>query len=94
MHTLSISMIFLSIAFPVLAAGLRTYRTAHQFSRSAALYRTKYRALLQYDQNLSDEFEKDTFDGEAVLQILWQCENFLEAEHREWLRLVIEAEWY
>lgn len=94
MHTLSISMIFLAIAFPVLAAGLRTYRAAHQFGRSAVLYRAKYGALLQYDLNLSEELEKDVIDGEAILQILWQCENFLEAEHREWLRLVIEAEWY
>ncbi|QYZ78076.1 hypothetical protein E2N92_00835 [Methanofollis formosanus] len=94
MHTLSIVMIFLAIAFPVLAAGLRTYRTAHQFGRSAALYRAKYGALLQYDRNLSDELGKDVIDGKAILQILWQCENFLEAEHREWLRLVIEAEWY
>jgi len=25
---------------------------------------------------------------------MWRCEQILEAEHREWLRLMMQAEWF
>ena len=31
---------------------------------------------------------------ERVLHTLWQCEQFMEDEHYEWLRLMLDAEWY
>jgi len=30
----------------------------------------------------------------AVYGDLWMCEHVLEYEQREWLRLMIEAEWF
>ena len=30
----------------------------------------------------------------SILKELWKAENGLEREHREWLRLMVEAEWY
>jgi hypothetical protein len=29
-----------------------------------------------------------------IFRLLWQCERIMEVEHREWLRLMIEAEWF
>jgi len=33
-------------------------------------------------------------DGAKVLKELWWCEHILAVEHIEWLRLMMEAEWY
>ena len=29
-----------------------------------------------------------------IFRLLWQCERIMEVEHREWLRLMIKAEWF
>jgi hypothetical protein len=30
----------------------------------------------------------------TILYHMWRCEQVLEAEHREWLRLMMQAEWF
>jgi hypothetical protein len=33
-------------------------------------------------------------DAATIFRLLWQCERIMDNEHREWLRLMIEAEWF
>ncbi|MEK7699297.1 MAG: hypothetical protein AAB332_02730, partial [Planctomycetota bacterium] len=97
MHTLSILLIALAASFPVIGAGIRTLRSAHEFARLASLYRAKHNALKRIHDTLDEIMnEKIAIQNktEQVLHTLWQCEQFLEDEHYEWLRLMLEAEWY
>lgn len=89
LHFLSVLLIVLAASFPVIGAGIRTLRYAHEFSRSASLYQAKYNALLHLDERLDKES-----GCQGALHILWLCEQFLEGEHCEWLRLMLEAEWF
>jgi hypothetical protein len=91
-YTISKFLVVSAISFPVLAAGIRTLRSAYEFARHACIFRAKYVALKQYDEQSQEEVKKDTLDGEAILKILWHCEQLLELEQREWLRLMIETE--
>jgi hypothetical protein len=88
-HGISIVLVALAVSLPVLGAGIRSIRSAHEFARSASLYRAKYEAL----KRIADRLEEEA-DCEQILRTLWHCEQFLEAEHREWLRLMSEAEWF
>jgi hypothetical protein len=89
MHTASVVLIVLAASLPVLGAGVRTWKSSHQYARSACLYWAKHDAL----ENLAVKL-KQSADAKEILRSLWLCENFLEGEHREWLRLMLEAEWF
>jgi hypothetical protein len=93
-RTTSVTLIVLAASFPVLAAGVRTIRSAYEFARSASLFQAKYAALDGLSMAIADEIKKSPVNKESVLAKLWQCEQFLKAEHREWLRLMMEAEWF
>ena len=97
MHTIGIILIALAASFPVIGAGIRTLRSAHEFARLASLFRAKHNALKRIRDAL-DELMNEKIavknKTEQVLHTLWQCEQFLEDEHYEWLRLMLEAEWY
>ena len=84
------SVIFIILAgiLPVLGAGLRGLRSAYEFSRNTLRFRANHFALELLSKRLLTETRP-----EAILRDLWWCEWMLEAEHREWLRLMIEAEW-
>ena len=94
LHTLSITFILLAASFPVIGAGVRTFRFSFEFARSASLFRAKQRALERLDRQLAAEADQVRPESSEILNILAQCEDFLEAEHREWLRLMIETEWF
>jgi hypothetical protein len=38
--------------------------------------------------------DDEEIDAYAILRDLSCCEHILETEHREWLRLMYEAEWF
>ena len=40
------------------------------------------------------ELAMQTELAEEIYGDLWMCEHVLESERREWLRLMIEAEWF
>ena len=84
------SVIFIILAgiLPVLGAGLRGLRSAYEFSRNTLRFKANHFALELLRERLRTETKP-----EAILRDLWWCEWMLEAEHREWLRLMIEAEW-
>ena len=94
MHSASVMLIILAASFPVLAAGIRTLRSTYEFARSAALFQAKYAALDRMFVTITDEIKQLPINKETILTNLWQCEQFLKAEHREWLRLMMEADWF
>jgi len=87
---LGLLLISAAAILPAFAAGLRTYRGAHEFGRSSALFEAKAAAMDDFAGRLA----RARGDAPAVLRVMWQCEDFLEAENREWLRLMFEAEFY
>jgi len=91
---LSQGFILLALALPVTGACVRTVRVAREPGRSAALFRAKHAALQNLLQRLQGELEAVPVGSVKVLQSIAACENFLEAEQREWLRLMREAEWF
>ena len=88
LHHLGYWCIVGAAALPVVGAGIRSWLLAFEFTRSASLFRAKARTLSDLRDKLGSA------EGESVLQLIWQCEAFLEEEHRDWLRLVHEAEWF
>lgn len=93
-QTLSVVLILLAAGLPVLGAGVRTYRSTYEFARNAMRYEAKLLALRRLDESLAVELTRTPFDTRRIFHDLWCCEQILEFEHREWLRLMIEAEWY
>jgi hypothetical protein len=86
---LFVLFVVLAAAFPVVGAGVRTLRTAYEFARNNSRFRAKLVALSRLAERLQQE------NGpEAIFRDLWSCEQILESEHREWLRLMIEGEWF
>jgi hypothetical protein len=86
---LFVLFVVLAAAFPVIGAGVRSLRTAYEFARNNSRFRAKLVALRRLAERLRQEK-----DPEAIFSDLWSCEQILESEHREWLRLMIEGEWF
>lgn len=81
--------LLLAASLPVLASGLRTYREAVQMSRNASRFASKAAALDLLRNELSA-----AQTSSAAIATTWHVEQVLESEHREWLRLMIDAEWF
>jgi hypothetical protein len=82
-------LIVLAACLPVLGAGVRTLHTASERRRNAMRFQAKCYTL----EKLREELRRET-DADTTFRLLWQCERIMEIEHREWLRLMIEAEWF
>jgi hypothetical protein len=94
----------LAACLPVIAAWVRTVRAAFEFSRNKSRFTAAHRAL----SDLEDLIVRDSMDTvsapsnpaggdvdpRTVLRELWWCEQIFATEHREWLRLMVETEWY
>jgi len=93
-ETAGVLLLVFAAAVPVIGAGVRTYRMAYEFARSASLFQAKVHALDHFEQLLQHDLAPPGPDAAAVLRRFWQCENFFEHEHHEWLRLMLEAEWF
>ena len=52
-HVISNILIFLGIAFPVVGMGVRTYRSSHEFARSASIFRAKEKRLLEIEAEIT-----------------------------------------
>lgn len=87
----SVSVFFLLCAavLPAVWAGIKTWRSAHEFTRNAARAAASLGVLKRYSERLGREKEPS-----RVFATLDLCETFLDAEQREWLRLMLEADWY
>jgi hypothetical protein len=75
---------------PVLGLGIRAWFAAFELPRSAILFAAKHQAL----RNLVHQVEEDSGRALPTVHHMAQTEHFLEHEHREWLRLLSETEWF
>ena len=82
-------LVALAAALPMLGSCVRTLRGSREFARNRVRYHALYKMLVHVEQRL----EELTGPG-RVLRELWYGEQAFEAELREWLRLMREAEWY
>src|ERR1035437_8641802 len=98
----SIALILVAAILPVLGGGFRTLRSAYQFARNTSRYTAALEGLKPSYDALKAELQNLQTAGAGVAQAsastilyhMWRCEQILEAEHREWLRLMIQAEWF
>ena len=79
----------LAAGAPAISGMIRHLRSAHEYSRNGARFRAKYVAL----QTLRDRLCEERTPRERVRDLRLVAEHF-EAEHREWLRLMVGAAWY
>jgi hypothetical protein len=84
-----IALIMLAACLPVIGAAIRTVRTAHEFGRNTLRFEAASNELKQLSRKL-----QDGTDPRVQLEVCQGIENVLEEERREWMRLMIEAEWY
>lgn len=82
-------MILLAESLPVLGGAVRTFRSAYEFARNTHRHRAKAVTLTSIGSVLEHATEP-----RAQFLALWFSEQTLENEHWEWLRLMIEAEWF
>jgi hypothetical protein len=73
----------------IIATGVRTVRGASEYGRNSSRYAAKYEMLHSVEEKL--EGGGVTL---AILPAFWHAEQSLEADHRDWLRLMREAEWF
>lgn len=78
-----------AVVLPIVSLCIRAWIGAFEFARSAHLFRAKHNALKLSSENMKSETAfTDTMRHVA------NVEYFMEHEHREWLRLVMSAEWF
>jgi hypothetical protein len=74
---------------PVCGAGIRVFRGVLEYSRNASRYEATHNVLVKLSERL-----REANDSFAVFREIGFCEQILEADLREWLRLMVEAEWF
>jgi hypothetical protein len=89
-----LELLLLTAILPVLGAGIRTWRGAQEFSRNALRYGGYHLAVHDVTESLRTELEKDEPDPYVLLDGMAKGEHLFEDEHREWLRLTKEVEWF
>jgi hypothetical protein len=89
-HVLAVWFVALAAIIPVVGVGVRAWFAAFELPRSASLFGAKYHALIRAMSHL----EQDSGDISATQRHMAQTERFLENEHREWLRLLRDTEWF
>jgi hypothetical protein len=82
--------LLLSLLVPAAWAGVRTFRSANQFGRNRARSAAKGWALTQVARRI----EVGPPPLGSLFQNISLAESVLAADQGEWLRLMIEAEWY
>jgi hypothetical protein len=82
-------LILIAAALPVMGAGFRIYRAANEFARNASRFEAVHHTLSELSARLSD-----ATDAPSIFRELGFCEQVLESDLREWMRLMVEAEWF
>ncbi|MGA8034916.1 MAG: hypothetical protein WB985_03015 [Candidatus Acidiferrales bacterium] len=80
---------FAALFLPIVAGAIRTHRTAHEYERTAS----RHRATLDSLHWLCTQL-REAKDLDQQFELIGFCELVLEADCREFLRLVSETEWY
>jgi hypothetical protein len=84
-----VPLLFLAVGLPALGAALRTWRLSQEFDRNALRSQATAAALVAFAERLRGEPA-----AAELLRTLGDCEDIFDSDHREWLRLMIEAEWF
>jgi hypothetical protein len=90
---------------PVAATWARTIRAAFEHSRNKSRFRAASAALADLEHCLTEDIATGLLpvhgapppglvEAHAPLQDMLWCEQILHTEHIEWLRLMVETEWY
>jgi ABC-type multidrug transport system fused ATPase/permease subunit len=82
-------LLFFGLLLPILAAAARIVRSAFEFGRNEDRCRATAASLERCQGRLDA-----ASDGASIRLSLWASERVLEAEHREWLRLMLKAAWF
>lgn len=69
---------------------VRAWIGAFERIRSAHSYEAKHHAL----EKCTKDLKCDEADCAATMHHIAHVEHFIEHEHREWLRLLLDAEWF
>jgi ryanodine receptor 2 len=85
------SAVFAALAaiFPAAWAGVRTYKQANEFLRNRSRARARRRELDALSQRL--DAAADPLSGFAAIAL---CEYVLAHDQAEWVRVMLDAEWY
>jgi hypothetical protein len=86
-----VSVLLIATAFTVPVAGIevRPVRTAYEFVHNTSRFQPKQ----VVPGHLAERPQVDR-NAPAIFRALWWGRQILESEHREWLSLTIEAEWF
>jgi len=88
-----------ALGLPVVSAAMRTIVLSRELARNSSRYAAKLHALTHLNVQLNVAL-KDIQTGlppgrsATILRDLSCCEYLIESDHREWIRLMVEAEWY
>ena len=82
--------IVVATVLPVAGIGVRAWSAAFELARKARSFEAKHQAM----QKAIARLGKGEDELPAILAHLQHDELFLEQEHREWLRLLLDAEWF
>jgi hypothetical protein len=80
---------FTALILPIFAAAARTFRAANEFERSVLRHKATYDSLNWLAAEIEDEP-----DRARKFVLIGFAETVLEADCREFIRLLSEAEWY
>lgn len=80
----------LAAILPVVGVGFRGWIGALERTRNAHLFDAKQRGLATTSKSVN----QDQGDLAVTMHHIAHVEHFLEHEHREWLRLLLDAEWF
>jgi hypothetical protein len=86
----SLWAVVMTAVIPVAGIGVRAWSAAFELSRKARSFAAKHQAVRKAVANLGS----GTDELPAILVHIRHDELFLEQEHREWLRLLLDAEWF
>jgi hypothetical protein len=89
-HAVGVWAMAAAALFPVIGLGVRAWLGAFERVRIASLFEAKNRALLA----TAGTMRTDAGDCATTMHHVAHVEHFLENEHREWLRLLLDAEWF
>lgn len=89
LHFFALVFVLLASVLPVLAMGVRTYRAAHEFGRN----KLRFEGMSQFLSDTLRLLEKQEPPA-TTIPLLREAEIAMDSEHRAWLRLMIEAEWF
>lgn len=83
------SLVAAAAVLPAFAAAVRTYRNGREFARNVSRYETTKSVL----ERMSHALQAPKGSLEAIREVAF-CEYVLEMESREFMRLMMYAEWF